>query len=488
VTDAVLFGTNVTLPSIGNGTSYQTFQPFADQRFRLAFADAVDLYAIDRQFSDQGEVATSPIPPGLPPSGAYNSSNLPKYRYDPAMVQSLLLSAMASPITKFKFYNGTIAPAELFNNTFGCAQLAANGRCTAPVSQTVTLVVEQGNTLNTAIMNQMASTIDNVSQTYNMGLHVYVQTVPIPSCYYNPHTCYIYPSGWVGDYPWVGDFDGAFFSASPISYLPSGGWNASSISRLWTQFENADSRGNVSGILKANNGLNALANQLTLYMWTYYPYSFAVHTSNILGFSYNPSLYGQPFMTLGISSPSKSPWGFLTGYGAIAVVALTVSIVVILVSLYVSRGKRGITNASQEGPTKKVYPSTSTIEAEGGVAKMGPLKPEPTLNFERPQTGVAFDFLVSSFIDDYMRKRMYSEQSGWRSLIQISQACQIPQGLLYGRGGRRGPVMAELVERGLVESRTFSGHRGRGGDVVKVRVAYDKEPVKKFVDETAMKL
>jgi hypothetical protein len=39
-----------------------------------------------------------------------------------------------------------------------------------------------------------------------------------------------------------------------------------------------------------------------------------------------------------------------------------------------------------------------------------------------------------------------------------------------------------------VEARTFSGQRGRGGDVVKVRVAYDKEPVKKFVDETAMKL
>jgi len=133
-------------------------------------------------------------------------------------------------------------------------------------------------------------------------------------------------------------------------------------------------------------------------------------------------------------------------------------------------------------------PAPSTTGTEEGIAQVGPTKPEPALKFERPETGAAFDYLVSSFIDDYMRKRMYSEQSGWRSMIQISQACQIHQGLLYGRGGRHGPVMAELMGRGLVETRTFSGQRGRGGDVVRVRVAYDREPVKKYIDETAMKL
>ena len=487
VTNTIAFVTNVTLPSSGGVTTYQRFQPFADLRFRLAFADSVDLYALGMQFNDLGQVATSAIPPGLPPLGAYNSSNLPRYRYDLKTVQTLLLSAMASPIAKFRFYNGTLAPAGLFNNTFGCTRLAANNRCTAPVSQSITLTVMEGNALNTAIMNQMASAINNVSQTYNMGLHVFVQTVATPSCYDKPGTCYMYPSGWVWDYPWVGDFDGGFYSSSPVGLSTPNGWNVSSISRLWTQLENADSKGNISGVLEANNGLNALANQMTLYLWTYVPYSFEVRTSNILGVSYNPSLYGQPFMTLSIGSESKGPSDLLTAYGPIVGVGLAISLAIVLGSLYVTRRKRSTATVSQS-TSEQVSPAETASKASMGIGQAGPKEAELKLEFERPQTGVAFDYLVASFINDYMRKRMYSEQSGWRSMIQISEACQIPQGLLYGRGGRHGPVVAELVGRGLVEARTFSGQRGRGGEVVRIRVAYDREPVRRFVDETAMKL
>jgi hypothetical protein len=58
---------------------------------------------------------------------------------------------------------------------------------------------------------------------------------------------------------------------------------------------------------------------------------------------------------------------------------------------------------------------------------------------------------------------------------------------LDGRGGRHGPALYELVARGLVETRTFSGQRGRGGEVVRVRVAYGREPVKRHVDKAIMK-
>ena len=484
VTNAIAFVTNVTLPSGGQGAAYQRFQPFADLRFRLAFADSVDLYALGRQFNSLGQVATSAIPPGLPPLGAYNSSDLPRYRYDTRTVQTLLLSAMGNPITKFRFYNGSSAPAGLFNNTFGCARLSADGRCTSPVSQTITLTVMEGNALDTAILNQMASAIDNVSQTYNMGLHVFVQTVSTPSCYGNPGTCYMYPAGWVWDYPWVGDFDGGFYSASPVGLLPANGWNVSSISRAWTQFENADSTGNVSGIIAANDRMNELANQMALYLWTYYPYSFEVYTSNILGVTYNPSLYGQPFMTLSIGSEQNTASGFLTGFGPYVAAALAVSLAAIVAGLYVTRRKKGPAMAPQEtSPPAQVPPPATTTESGAGPEAIG-----PEVEFERPDTGVAFNYLVSSFIDDYMRKRMYYEQSGWRSLVQISEACQLKRGTLYGRGGSYGPVMGELARRGLVEARTFSGQRGRGGEVVRVRVAYDKAPVKKYVDETAMRL
>ena len=100
----------------------------------------------------------------------------------------------------------------------------------------------------------------------------------------------------------------------------------------------------------------------------------------------------------------------------------------------------------------------------------------------KDQTKVAFNFLVKAFIEDYMRERLYIEQSGWRSLIQVSQASRIPLGVLYGRKGRYGPVLNELLSRGLVESRTFTGQRGRGGSVIKVRITYDRDPTKRYVD------
>ena len=46
--------------------------------------------------------------------------------------------------------------------------------------------------------------------------------------------------------------------------------------------------------------------------------------------------------------------------------------------------------------------------------------------------------------------------------------------------------MNELAARGLVELRTFTGHRGRGGSAIKVRIAYDREPTKRYVDKVAL--
>ena len=102
------------------------------------------------------------------------------------------------------------------------------------------------------------------------------------------------------------------------------------------------------------------------------------------------------------------------------------------------------------------------------------------------QTKGLFDFLVDAFIEDYMRKRLYIEQSGWRSLVQIANACRIPLGTLYGRSGRYGPTISPLIAKGLIELRTFTGHRGRGGSAIKVRIAYDREPTKRYVDKVAL--
>ncbi len=89
---------------------------------------------------------------------------------------------MESPLTHFTFYNGSAAPSGVFNNTFGCstANLQANGgTCKNPVPQTVSLVYATGDTVDSAIYTQIATAVNNVSSTYNMGLTVTVTPVPL---------------------------------------------------------------------------------------------------------------------------------------------------------------------------------------------------------------------------------------------------------------------------------------------------------------------
>ena len=65
-TDIDTFDTNVTNAYSG----YYHFQPFSDIRMRLAFADSVNLTAVNIAYNNGlGEVAPNSVPPGLPPQG-----------------------------------------------------------------------------------------------------------------------------------------------------------------------------------------------------------------------------------------------------------------------------------------------------------------------------------------------------------------------------------------------------------------------------------
>jgi hypothetical protein len=113
--------------------------------------------------------------------------------------------------------------------------------------------------------------------------------------------------------------------------------------------------------------------------------------------------------------------------------------------------------------------------------------PKTTFEFRTKEAENIFNHLVTSFVDDYMKRKLSLENSGWRTLNEIVTHGRIPKSGVYGTGGRRGRDMAELERRGIVESRVFQGERGRGGNIWKVRVPYDKETIKRYVDERVMK-
>lgn len=97
-----------------------------------------------------------------------------------------------------------------------------------------------------------------------------------------------------------------------------------------------------------------------------------------------------------------------------------------------------------------------------------------------------FDRLVDFFIEDYMAKKYVAEKSGWRTLVEIASKARISTSALYGKHSTINPALNEPVRRGLIETRIFPGERGRGGEIMRLRIAYDREPVKEFVNKKIM--
>ncbi len=105
------------------------------------------------------------------------------------------------------------------------------------------------------------------------------------------------------------------------------------------------------------------------------------------------------------------------------------------------------------------------------------------IEFETESAQKTFDFLANSFILDYMRRRLPLEWSGWRTLMEIANSAKVSQRSLYGENNYRGRAITELEKRGLIEARVFPKERGRGGKIFKVRVSYDRDVVKRLVDQ-----
>jgi tetratricopeptide (TPR) repeat protein len=111
------------------------------------------------------------------------------------------------------------------------------------------------------------------------------------------------------------------------------------------------------------------------------------------------------------------------------------------------------------------------------------VNPRRSFEFEVKSAEGVLDFLAASFLEDYEKRKMPLEHCGWRSLVAIMRQGKIPRSSVYRSGGGRGLAVAELERRGLIEARVSSGERGRGGNIVKLRVCYEKEDVKSYLDQ-----
>ena len=142
-------------------------------------------------------------------------------------------------------------------------------------------------------------------------------------------------------------------------------------------------------------------------------------------------------------------------------------------------GDLGQTQTYDIRPVKvTVQPATSATRFES-AAEIAPAK----LEFRSEAARKAFDYLVSAFVEDYKRLKLPVERSGWRTLMDIAKQGKVSKYSLYGAVGSRGQAVSELEHIGLVEGRVFTGERGRGGNVLKLRVVYENATVRKQIEQ-----
>jgi ABC-type transport system substrate-binding protein len=288
---------NNTNPFTGK---YLTFQPWADQRFREAIGDSVNISEINQ--ADNLGLALqvdSPISPAYSPPGAYNTSTTPGYSYNPDMSAQLLLQMMKSPITTFHFYNGTLAAPGFFNNTFGCAELT-NNKCSNPVTQTVQLQADPTRAYDTAIASAIVESMNNISATYNLGITFEVQalsTSQIGTYQYSVYGSipFCWDGGWPMFYPYVLDALTGTASQSAAGYPFIDRDNVTALNNLYEAAFTAATSGNATGFLNLTWKIEQYLNNQVYYIIEGEPEYITATTSNVHGYFFNPSLITDEF-------------------------------------------------------------------------------------------------------------------------------------------------------------------------------------------------
>jgi hypothetical protein len=111
------------------------------------------------------------------------------------------------------------------------------------------------------------------------------------------------------------------------------------------------------------------------------------------------------------------------------------------------------------------------------------VSPRHPFEFQVKSAEGILNFLAASFSEDSGKRRMSLEHCGWRSLGDIMKKGKFPRSSVYRVGGGRGLAITELESHGMIETRVFSGERGRGGNIMRLRICHEKEEVKKCLNQ-----
>lgn len=281
----VNFNTNVTNP---DGT-FREWQPFADWRFRMAVACAINMTYVNIYVNNRlSLLANNLIPPGTFPEGSANPNVKPIFSFNLTKVEELLRDAYENPMTSathdMYFYNGTKIPAGIVDNTFS-----------ADKPRVVEFYVQSGATTFIQILTTMVENLNSKARAVTGSrtpLQFRVVIVPGGQQYTlaSKHQIDSYMGGWIADYNHVLNW------LMPMCYsrgtYPSWNlWNVTALDDLYAQAVEADKEGNFTRLIEINNEINTIVNELLIYMVWWHDTEYYIRSSWLQGWYVN-SVYG----------------------------------------------------------------------------------------------------------------------------------------------------------------------------------------------------
>jgi len=276
------FNTNVTNPD----GSFRSWQPFADYRLRLAAACAVNMTYANIYVNNRLSVlASNIVPPGTAPEGSYNPDVEPIFSFDMALANQSIRDAYNNPLKSathtMSYYNGTAIPAGVVDNSF------------SPTNpKTIRFYVQTGADTFIKVLTTMADNLNTLSGARSgpgkLGLTWEVVLVPGGQQYTlaSRHQIDSYMGGWIADYNHVINWMQPMYY-SRGTYPSWNLWNITALDDLYSQAVAADEAGNLTELLRINDEMNTLANEILMYMVWWHDTEYFVRSSWLQGWYHN---------------------------------------------------------------------------------------------------------------------------------------------------------------------------------------------------------
>jgi ABC-type transport system substrate-binding protein len=271
------FNTNVTNPD----GSFRSWQPFADHRLRLAAASAVNITYSSIYVNNRLSIlASNIVPPGTVPTGSYNPDVEPIFSFDMDLANQSIVDAYNNPLTSathvMHYYNGTEIPPGLVDNSFSTTN-----------PKTIKFYVQTGADTFIKVLTTMADNLNTLSRrTY--GLTWEVVLVPGGQQYTlaSRHQIDSYMGGWICDYNHVINWMQPMYY-SRGTYPSWNLWNITALDDLYSQAVAADQAGNITELIRINDEMNTLANEILMYMVWWHDTEYFVRSSWLQGWYHN---------------------------------------------------------------------------------------------------------------------------------------------------------------------------------------------------------